>query len=567
MKHLFTLVGCLVLLAGTGWAADPTKPNIIVIMTDDMGFSDIGCYGGEIQTPNLDRLAVSGMKFSQFYNCSKCEPSRAALVTGHQWYDYDAKVDVRKETPTFGEVVRAAGYRTMMVGKWHCAGSPFTRGFDRHFGFMGGGTDYFQGDKTFTLDGKPWPVPTQGFYATSILSTHAVQFIRDERQAHPNKPFFLYVGFNAPHAPLQALPEDVAKYRGKYLKGWDVIRQERYAKQQALGLAGLGWRFPERPATIPAWDTLSDQEKAFEDLRMATYAAMVDRVDYGVGAIVKTLEELTIRDNTLIVFLNDNGASPNDRGRKGGLGMPGSKWNVGLAWAQVSNTPFKFYKRTQNSGGVTTPCIANWPAVIKPQPVYNDQPCHIADILPTLIELAGGNYPQHFGGKRLPPLPGRSFASILTNNAVLPPRTIYFSLFSNMAVVDNGWRLVTAYGQPWQLFDLTHDRTETTDVARTNPEQFQRMLALQKAFSVRDDVRQRLLAGEREPSYARIYREDGTIGPGANEDLVNPALNLALVKEMAKGLQPSPEEIEVLRRKNLRVKMPKKADEGDIATE
>jgi arylsulfatase A-like enzyme len=529
-------------------AAEPPKPNLVVIMTDDLGFSDLGCYGGEIHTPNIDKLASGGLRFSQFYNCGKCEPSRAALVTGQQWFSYNPGMNVRKDAPNFGEVLHAAGYRTMMVGKWHCDGVPFERGFDRHFGFMGGGTDYFLGDQSFTLDGKPWPVPTNNFYVTTALTDYAVRFLREEHQAHSDQSFFLYLAYNAPHAPIEAPTSEVAKYRGKYLKGWDVIRKERFEKQKALGLAGPGWNFPERPAVIPAWDTLDAKSKDYEDLRMATYAAMVDCMDQGVGRVLKTLDDLGVRDNTLVLFLNDNGASPNDRVRRGQFGTPGTTWNVGAAWAFTSTTPLKFYKRTQHSGGVTTPFIANWPAVIKPQEAYNDQPCQIADMLPTLIELAGAKYPAEFCGKQLPLLPGRSFAPILTRNAVLSPRTLYFQLFNNMAVVDNGWRLVTAYGEPWQLYDLTHDRTETHNLAASNPETLQHMLALQKAFKARPDVRLRLQSGEREPAYAPVFNASGGIGPGAKEDVADPAFSLRLAKAQSEGRQLSATELETLRK-------------------
>ncbi len=530
-------------------AATPTRPNIVVIMTDDMGFSDIGCYGGEINTPNIDRLANGGLKFSQFYNCGKCEPSRAALVTGQQWWAHSPNVAVRKDSPNFGEVLQTAGYRTMMVGKWHCAGIPYERGFNRHFGFMGGATDFFKGDKSFLLDGKPWPVPEKDFYVTTSLTDYAVTFIKEEKRTNPDKPFFLYLAYNAPHAPLQAPAAEIAKYRGKYLKGWDVIRQERFAKQQALGLAGAGWPLLERPATIPAWDTLSAPEHDMQDLRMAAYAAMVDCVDQGVGRVVKTLEELGIRDDTLVIFMNDNGASPNDRVRGGTIGAPGSRWNIGVAWAFASSTPLKYYKRTQNSGGVTTPFIASWPAGIKPRRAYEDQPCQIADILPTFMDLAGVGYPDHFGGKEQPPLTGRSFASILTQNAVLPPRTLYFQLFANMAVVDGGWRMVTAYGEPWQLYDLTRDRTETHDVAASNPDRMKHMLALQKAFNARPDVRLRVSAGEREPYFSPILRADGKIGPGSAERPDSEEFALLTTEARSEGRQLSAAELADLRKK------------------
>ncbi len=496
LRFLLLTIGPLLAFWASPTRADSPKPNIVLIITDDLGFSDVGCYGGEIDTPHLDSLARQGVKFSQFYNCGKCEPSRAALTTGHQFWTHDENVAVRKDSPNFGEVVQAAGYRTMMIGKWHCAGVPFERGFDRHFGFMGGGTNFFLGDDSFTLDGKPWPIPKKDFYVTTALSDYAEKFIREEHTAHPDKPFFMYLAYNAPHAPIQAPADQVAKYRGKYLKGWDAIRQERFAKQQAIGLAGPGWNFPPRPENIPAWDSLDEKSRDFEDLRMSTYAAMVDCVDQGVGRITKTLEELGIAENTLVIFMNDNGASPNDRVRRGNFGEPETTWNVGVAWAQTSNTPLKYYKRTQHSGGVTTPFIASWPNGIQAEAKFNDQPLHITDILPTLMQLADTEYPRSFGGKQHPPLPGRSFAKVLTDGELLPPKPLYFSLFNNMAIVDGGWRMVTAYDQPWQLYDLSNDRTETRDLANENSERLQEMLKLQKAYSLRPDVRLRLNSGE-----------------------------------------------------------------------
>ncbi|TWU02213.1 arylsulfatase [Stieleria varia] len=534
MKILLLL--SLFLVATTVSAAE-SRPNIVLIITDDMGFSDVGCYGGEIDTPNIDSLSRRGVKFSQFYNCGKCEPSRAALITGHQFWTHDPNVAIRKDSPNFGEIIQAAGYRTMMIGKWHAAGVPFQRGFHRHFGFMTGGCDFFLGNDTFTLDGKPWPVPKDDFYATYEFTNYADQFIRDEHAEHPDQPFFMYLAYNAPHSPIQAPADQVAKYRGKYLKGWDVIRKERFARQQAIGLAGDGWNFPDRPENVPPWDSLDEKSRDFEDLRMATYAAMVDCVDQGVGRVMRTLKELDIDDNTLVIFMNDNGASPNDRVRRGNFGTAGTTWNVGVAWAHASNTPMKFYKRTQHSGGVTTPFIACWPDGIKPQAEFNDQPLHITDILPTLIEIAETTYPQNFGGKRHPPLPGRSFADVLTDGETLPPIPLHFSLFNNMAVVDSGWRMVTAYDQPWQLYDLTNDRTETRDVADSNPKRLREMLELQKQFSERPDVRLRLKSGEREPEYAPIYKSDGKIGPGARESVPDEKASLKRVKQRATGIQ------------------------------
>ena len=513
------------------------KPNIIMIITDDMGYSDLGCYGGEIKTPNIDRLADQGVKFSQFYNCGKCEPTRGTIVSGHYWHTSYEGIHIRKDTPSFGEVVKSAGYRTMMVGKWHAHGSPFERGFDRHFGFMEGGTNFFKGDETFTLDGKPWKVPEKDFYVTTALSEYAIKFIKEENKSHPEKPFFMYVAYNAPHSPIQALPQDVAKYRGKYKKGWDKLRKERYERQQKIGLAGDHWNLPERPSGIPAWDTLDEKSKDFEDLRMATYAGMIDCVDRGVGDILKTLNELKISDNTLVIFTNDNGASPNDRVRGGKFGSSEARWNVGLAWANLSNTPFQHYKRTQSAGGVTTPFIVRWPEKIKPKKEFIDQSCHFIDLLPTFMDLSGAKYPENYKGNKMPPLPGRSIRPIMTENKQLASRPLFFQLYNYLAVVDNNWKIRTTYGEDWRLYDLSKDRTETNDLSKTNPEKFKYMLALQKQNFESSNVKMKLKAGESEPKYTPIFDGD-KIGKPERKGLKDAAYQNWLVKERAKGTEP-----------------------------
>jgi arylsulfatase len=337
-----------------------------------------------------------------------------------------------------------------------------------------------------------------------------------------------------------------------------VLRKERFAKQQALGLAGPSWHLPERPANIPAWDSLDAKAQDFEDLRMATYAAMIDCVDQGVGRVMQTVDELKLRDDTLVLFLNDNGASPNDRARNGDFGAPGSNWNTGVGWAQASTTPFKFYKRTQHSGGITTPFIAHWPAAIQPRKEYEDQPCQIADLLPTLIEISGGSYPANFGGKQHPPLTGRSFAPILMKDETLPPRTLHFALFNNLALIHNDWKIVTAYNQAWQLYDLKSDRTETHDLAQEQPEKLAELLALQKSFHAQTDVSLRLGSGEREPEYAPPFKADGSKGPGSQESVPDEAHARNLIKARAAGSQLTEEEVAALKPKSDTEKTSKK---------
>lgn len=495
------------------------RPNVILIITDDMGYSDIGCYGGEIQTPALDQLASSGIKFSQFYNGGKCEPSRAIITTGH--YYHTTRNQLWKDNlPSFGDVMSQAGYRTMMVGKWHAKGKPWERGFHRTFGHMSGATDFYVGDKSFQLDGNTWEVPKTGFYNTDANTDFAIKFIKEEKGKHPDKPFFMYLGYNAPHSPIQAPREDVEKYIGKYRKGWDATRKERFERQKQMGLMKEGWKITPRPENIHAWNLLSDKEKDFEDLRMATYAAMIDRVDQGIAKIIRQLEEMNIRDNTLIMFVNDNGGSPYDRVRGGGrpFNSPGSHWNVGLGWANCSNTPFKYYKRTQHNGGNMTPFIASWPGVIDARKGYFDESSHLMDIMPTLIDVARTEYPTTFKGLKTPELPGKSLVPFFKNEKRALHDTLYFSLFRNHAVLLDNWKLVTAYDQPWALYDLDADRTETTDLFSENPEKAKELLTVWNNLKARQgkfiDNRAQ---GEAEPKRAFVYDDGGNLLPPQKE--------------------------------------------------
>jgi arylsulfatase len=293
-------------------AGAATPPNILIILADDMGYSDLGCYGGEIQTPNLDRMAEKGLRFTQFYNSAKCEPTRASLMSGQYWQECGLGV---KHGLTMGQAMRAAGYATFAVGKWHLDGNPIERGFDHYFGHLSGGSDYFKGNSSHRLDDKPFkPVDDGKFYTTDANADYAIQFITDSRKQNSDKPFFMYLAFNAPHGPLQAKPEDIAKYRGKYLIGWDKLREQRYQKQIQLGITKKEWALSPRPDTIPAWASLTEKEQAFEEVRMAVYAAQVDRMDQAIGRVLAKIKELGQEENTLVIFLSDNGASPFDHG-------------------------------------------------------------------------------------------------------------------------------------------------------------------------------------------------------------------------------------------------------------
>ena len=453
------LMGC-----GTEPSGTTSPPNVILILADDLGYSDLGCYGGEIRTPNLDRLAEGGLRFGQFYNTAKCHSTRASLLSG--LYYQDAGPGIERGI-TLGQAMRAAGYATLAVGKWHLRGdvNPIHRGFDRYFGHLAGATDYFRGTASFRLDDQPFEVPRKDFYTTDAFADYAIRFIEEARAENPERPFFLYLAFNAPHSPLQAWPEDIDRYRGTYLDGWDRIRQRRYQRQIEIGLVQEEWSLSARPDAVPAWDELTRKEQRLEDERMAVYAAMVDRIDQQVGRLMANLRQWQIEDNTLVMFLSDNGAQPFDRRRKGSVGAPRSQWSFGAAWANASNTPFRLYKRNQHNGGVTTPFIAYWPSTIHSTGDIVDYPAHVIDIMPTLNELAGWTYSKGLAGHETPPLPGRSLLPLFRGDALRSRGPLFFQTLNHRAILKGRWK----------LYRIDIDRTEMQDLAAVKPEQVRHM--------------------------------------------------------------------------------------------
>lgn len=443
------------------------RPNVIVVLVDDMGYSDLGCFGGEINTPNIDGLAAKGVAFTQFYNTGKCAPTRACLLTG--LYPQQAGAGI-KTGITMGEAMQAAGYVTMAVGKWHLGGTPEKRGFDRAFGHISGSTHYFRGNKSFHLDGEPFEIPEKDFYVTDANTDYAIRFIDEEHKKDAAKPFFMYLAYNAPHYPLHALPEDIARYRGKFKEGWDRLRRRRYVRLLKLGIIKKEWALSPRPDNVPAWASLSEKEQDFEDLRMAVYAAMLDRVDQGIGRLMAKLGQLGVADDTLVLFVSDNGGCPFDRRREGTPGEPDSYWEYGPAWATLSNTPFRLYKRNQHEGGVATPMIAHWPAGIAKGGRYSDAGGHLIDIMPTVLELAGGKYPAEHAGKTLPSLPGRSLVPIFEGRLAQPREAIFLHYSSHRALITGQWKLVSAFNGPWELYRLDLDRTELNDLASDLPD-------------------------------------------------------------------------------------------------
>lgn len=450
-------------------AAAPPRPNIVLIMVDDMGYSDLGCYGGEIKTPNLDQLAADGLRFTEFYNCAKCETSRATLFSGR--YHSEPGVHLLADCVTLSEVMQAGGYTTLMTGKWHQTSEPINRGFDRYFGHLSGQTNFFTGDDTFRLDDRPFRVTDQDFYTTDANTDYAIKFLE---QAQDEKPFFLYVAYNAPHYPLQAPREEVEKYRGKYLGGWDQLRETRYTRMKKMGLLRKDYEPAPRPANVPAWSTLGDDEKDQRDLVMATYAGMIDRVDQNIGRLVDKLKAQGRWENTLLLFLSDNGACPFQRTTQATLDNnlmpwdPASFWTYDERWAHACNTPFREYKQNQHEGGISTPLIVHWPDGIKQPGTITRQPGHLVDIMATCLDLTGQAYPRIRNGKPTVPPRGSSLAPIFAGQKRKQPEIAFTFYHKNNALRIGKWKLVNMNFGDWELYDLENDRTELHNLAKEN---------------------------------------------------------------------------------------------------
>ena len=466
------LVFCLTQTAIASALADD-RPNIVLIMVDDMGFSDLGCYGGEVNTPNLDQLATSGLRFTQFYNCAKCETTRATLLSGQ----YHPSVGVGKldNCITIAEGMKLGGYTTLMSGKWHMSSTPIERGFDRYFGHLSGACNFFKGDNTFRLDNERFDVPDEGFYTTDANTDYALEFLKD---ADSDKPFFLYLAYNAPHYPLQAPREEVEKYRGKYMMGWDELRKTRHARMKELGIVDPKWPLSPRPDDVPAWDEMTDEQKDEQDLLMATYAGMIDRVDQNIGRLVSHLKETARYENTLFMFLSDNGACPFQRTEAKTLKSklmpwdPESYWTYDKRWAHACNTPLREYKQNQHEGGISTAFIAHWAKGIKEPGTITSQPAHLVDLMATGLDLADVEYPESYNGKSIGKAQGLSLTPIFAGQQRQPHDELWFTFYGkNNALRAGDWKLVNIDNGPWELYNVTEDRTELNDLSKTQPEQ------------------------------------------------------------------------------------------------
>lgn len=561
MKFVCSLLGLAVLIT-TATHAAPKQPNIILIMSDDMGWSDIGCYGGEIQTPHLDALAKDGIRFTQFYNTGRCCPTRASLLTGlyphqagigHMMGDYGLdgyRGDLNRNCVTIAEALKPAGYRSYMAGKWHVtpyrgnelenpdtSNWPLQRGFDRFYGTIHGAGSFFdpnslsRGNRYITPENDPEYQPEDTWYYTDAISDNTVRYIREHAQQHPDKPFFHYVAYTAAHWPMHALPEDIAKYEGKYDGGYTSTRANRIQRLKEMKLLPDHW---EPAPMVGNWDEVENKE--WEAACMEVYAAMVDNMDQGIGRIVQALKDTNQFDNTLILFLQDNGGCAEVFGRDQPVGpverpdkptlpplgkdtlqtemipvqsrdgyplrrgpnvMPGWYPEVeigyGRNWANVSNTPFKEYKHWVHEGGVSTPLVAHWPAGISndgdsfrstAEGNLHDSPSHLIDIMATALDIAKAHYPAENEGNATKPVEGISLKPAFDGSSLERGNPIYFEHEGNRAVRDGQWKLVAkGVNGAWELYDMEADRTESTNLIQAKPELAEKMIAQYDAWA------------------------------------------------------------------------------------
>ena len=516
-KYLATLLLLLPLLLPRPLAA-AERPNIILIMVDDMGFSDLGYHGGEIQTPHIDALAHGGVRFAQFYNSGRCCPTRATLMTGNHPHQTGighmtlspTKKPKRNRPPayqgylnencvTIAQSLKQHGYATLMAGKWHLGHDqpscwPLQRGFDKYFGCIAGATRFFHPEhpRGMTLGNDQIAASSttdEAFYTTDAFTDYAMRFVSEHQTNHRAQPFFLYLAYTAPHWPLQAFEDDIARYRGKYTQGWDVLRQTRFQRQIELGLITRGTKLSPRTPAIPDWDSLTAEKRDEMDLKMAVYAAMINRIDQNVGRLITHLKQTDAFDNTLILFLSDNGGC-----QEGGMLGRGEFYDVaqrnqqtnnsyGEAWANASNTPFRLYKHFAHEGGVSTPFFMHWPQQIQPQKDWFRSPAQLIDIVPTLLDVADATHPEQFNGNTIPALDGISLRAAFTGEPLVRSQPICVEHENNAFIRDGDWKLVGRGVSPaagivdtkWELYHIANDRTETNNLVKSHPAQVKRL--------------------------------------------------------------------------------------------
>ena len=499
---------------GAEQAKPLSRPNIVIVLVDDMGFSDIGCYGGEIDTPNIDRLAQGGLRFTQFYNAGRCCPTRASLLTGR--HPHQVGIGHMTEPPgitlgfegayqgylndqcvTIAQVLRRGAYHTLMAGKWHVGLSrketwPLKRGFDRYYGCLSGACNYFKpgGDRGITLDNAPVQTD-ETFYATDTFTDYACKFIL-EASKEDDRPFFLYLAYNAPHWPLNSKWDEFMKYKGKYKDGWEALMQDRLVRQKAMGL--VDDQIDAAPHVGPKWDSLTEKQRDNLDSIMAAYAGCIDSIDQNIGKLTRHLQRMGKLENTVIFFLSDNGACQEGGTLgKGSLDMVKNPpletvdgVRLGLAWANACNTPFRLYKHYVHEGGACTPMIASWPAGIpkRLKGSFVREHAYLPDFMATCVELADAEYPTN-----VPPSEGVSIIPLLKgSDRPIHTGPIYWQHEGNAAVRWGKWKLVREYRKPWELYDLDADRAEMHDLAKSSPEKTAEMVKLWTDWARKNDV-------------------------------------------------------------------------------
>jgi arylsulfatase A-like enzyme len=513
-KSIFPVIAGLSCGVLTTHAAGNKKPNILIIVADDMGYSDAGCYGGEIKTPVLDGLASKGLRFTQFYNTGRCWPSRSSLLTGYYpqsirrdnltGFQRDPKVPtggVAGIRPRWAQILpvylKPLGYRSYISGKWHVDGKPLENGFDHSF-ITSNNYGFFRAVDDTEDDVKQPPVPEgEGSYSTIRIAEHAIQFLKDHAAHFPGQPFFQYLAFHSPHFPIHALPEDIAIYKGRYQSGWDNIREERYKRMKELGLINCSlspldqdiipsWNFPEAQlkkmigqdevAYAFPWNSLNSGQKDFQSAKMSVHAAMVHRMDIEIGRVIDQIKAMGVLENTIVIFLSDNGASAEQIIRGDGhdpaapVGSSKTYLGIGPGWSSAANTPFRLHKSWNHEGGIATPFIICWPEGIKAHGEIRTNPGHLVDLVPTLLDITGGKVLQEVAGLKVPSLHGTSLLPVLKKDGKVKHDFLWWNHEGNRAIRIGDWKLAADHQKPWELYDLSIDRSETNNLATKFPD-------------------------------------------------------------------------------------------------